>query len=410
MKKLVSILLVCLMLLSVVSAFAEGKIEFWNDKLANTDPATVDSLASALEADSGVQVEIVSYPDVAAYQTALQQSIKDASAPGMFTWWNGDQLNTLIKNDLLVDLTDEWANYYVPSGVSADVAASLSYEGKVYAAPYGVLNNTVVYNKRAFEKVGIAAVPATFDEFLADCEKLKAAGITPIGLKNDSWAGFIWFQQLLVAYDVDLYTGVCDGSIRYTDERILNVMKVWRDMFDKGYFGAPIHYADNAKAFAKDEIAMVLEPSLYLPQLVNDYGMVSGTDFDALAVPSATGKKSVVFFEVSPLVIPKATADVEAAKKVVRAFVMAGAQQVMSNEIGMPASAAAEITDPTTAKMASFGNDAEHIQLVLRYYESTPAELRDVALDELAKFIYSGAPAEEVLANIQKKADEVFGK
>ena len=33
-----------------------------------------------------------------------------------------------------------------------------------------------------------------------------------------------------------------------------------------------------------------------------------------------------------------------------------------------------------------------------------------VALDELAKFIYSGAPAEEILANIQKKADEVFGK
>lgn len=410
MKKLVSILLVCLMLLSTVSAFAEGKIEFWNDKLANTDPATVDNLSVALETDSGVQVEIISYPDVAAYQTALQQSIKDASAPGMFTWWNGDQLNTLIKNDLLVDLTDEWANYYVPSGVSADVAASLSYDGKAYAAPYTVLNNTVVYNKRAFAKAGIEAVPATFDEFLADCEKLKAAGITPIALKNDSWAGFIWFQQMLAVYDIGLYTGVCDGSIPYTDERILNVMKAWRDMFDKGYFAAPIQSADTAKAFAKDEVAMVLEPSLYLPALVNEYGMVSGTDFDALAVPSATGAKSVVFFEVSPLAIPKATADVEAAKKALRAFVMAGAQQIMANDLGMPASGSAEITDPTIAKMVSFGNDAEHIQLVLRFYESTPAELRDVALDELAKFIYSGAPAEEILSNIQKKADEVFGK
>jgi multiple sugar transport system substrate-binding protein len=188
MKKLVSTLMVSVLLLAVFSsALAEGKIEFWNDKLTNTDPAILTNLADALQTDSGVQVDIVSYPDVAAYQTAMQQSIKDASAPGMFTWWNGDQLNTLAKHGLLVDLTDEWTNYYIPSGVSADVQAALSYEGKAYAAPYTILNNTVIYNKRAFAKAGIEALPATFDEFLADCEKLKAAGVTPIALKNDSW-------------------------------------------------------------------------------------------------------------------------------------------------------------------------------------------------------------------------------
>lgn len=411
MKKLVSTLLALVLLLATFSAaLAEGKIEFWNDKLVNADPATLDHLSAALQADSGVQVDIVSYPDVAAYQTAMQQSIKDASAPGMFTWWNGDQLNTLAKNGLLVDLTDEWTNYYIPSGVSADAEAALSYEGKAYAAPYGILNNTVIYNKRAFAKAGIDAVPATFDEFLAYCAKLKAAGITPIALKNDSWAGFIWFQQMLAVYDVGLYTGVCDGSIPYTDQRIKDVMNSWKDMFDKGYFAAPIQSTDTAKAFARDEVAMVLEPSLYLPALVNEYGMVSGQDFDALAVPSANGKKSVVFFEVSPLAIPAATADVESAKKAVRAFVMAGTQNVMANEIGMPASSSAKIADPTIAKMVSFGSDPEHIQLVLRYYESTPAELRDVALDQLAKFIYSGAPVDDVLSAIQVKADEVFKK
>ncbi len=409
MKKLVAIALCCLILLAAAApVLAEGRIEFWNDKLTNTDSSILDALAGAITEASGVDVEIVSYPDVAAYQTALQQSIKDASAPGMFTWWNGDQLNTLAKNDLLLDLTEEWAEYYVPSGVSADVAESLSYDGKVYAAPYGVLNNVVIYNKKAFEKAG-AVVPTTFDEFLSNCEKLKAAGITPIALKNDSWAGFIWFQQMLAVYDVSLYTGVCDGSIKYTDERIVKVMESWKDMFDKGYFAAPIQSADTAKAFAKGEVAMVLEPTLYLPSLVNEYGLVSGEDFDAMYVPSATDAKSVVFFEVSPLAIPKATADVEAAKKAVRAFVSAGAQAVMANEIGMPASSAAEITDPTIARVVSFGGD-ENLQLVLRYYESTPAELRDVALDELAKFIYSGAPINDVLAAIQVKADEVFAK
>lgn len=391
------------------AAPAGGSVEFWNDKMTNTNSTILDNLVAAVKADSGLDVKIVSYPDVAAYQTALQQSIKEPSAPAAFTWWNGDQLNTLAKNGLLEDLTEEWEKYYIPAGVSPDVADSLSYEGKIYAAPYGVLNNTIVYNKRAFEKAG-CEVPTTFDEFLAVCEKLKAAGITPIGLKDDSWAGFIWFQQFLAAHDPQLYTGVCDGSLPYTDQKIVDVMNVWRGMLDKGYFASPVKALDMQKAFSQDETAMMLEPTLTIPTLVKDYGMVSGQDFDAFALPSASGGKSVVFFEVSPLAIPAATKDKEAAKQFVRSFVNAGPQKVMANEIGMAASGKAEINDPTIAKMSGYSTDSEKYQLILRYYENTPAELRDVALDELAKFIYSGAPTDQVLATIQAKADETFKK
>lgn len=406
MKKALLLFLAVLMLLTSVPALAS--VEFWNDKLTTIDPTFVENLTNALSESSGLDVEIVSYPDVAAYQTAMQQSISDSTAPAMFTWWNGDQLETLIKNDLLVDLTDEWENYYVDLGVSPDVADSLSYEGRVYAAPYAVLNNSVIYNKRAFETAG-CEVPTTFDEFLDVCQKLVDAGITPIALKNDSWAGFIWFQQLLAVHDVELYFGICDGSIPYTDERIVEVMNVWRDMFDKGYFAAPVQSLDTAKAFARDEVAMVLEPTIYIPPLVNEYGMVSGEDFDVMVVPSLTGENNVVFFEVSPLAIPKATADVEAAKQLVRAFLDTEAQTIMANDVGMPASTSGEINDAATQHMNDLGND-ENVQLVLRYYESTPAELRDFALDELAKFIYSGAPVDEVLTAIQGKADEVFAE
>lgn len=408
MKKIVALVLSCLFLLTAVSAFAEGKVEFWNDKTANLDGAILENLTNALNANSGLDMEIIGYPDVASYQTAIQQSISDSSAPAMFTWWNGFQLETLARNDLLVDLTEEWEQYYVPSGVSADVAAALTVDGKIVAAPYAVLNNTVIYNKRAFEKVG-CDVPTTFDEFLDLCAKLVEAGITPIALKNDSWAGFIWFQQLLAVYDIDLYFGVCDGSIPYTDERIVEVMNAWRDMFDKGYFAAPIQSTDTAKAFAKDEVAMVLEPPIYIPTLTNEFGLVSGEDFDALVVPSITGETNIMFYEVSPLAIPKATADIDAAKAAVRGFLSGEVQTIMANDLGMPASSSGEINDPTTQHMTDLGNQ-DNVRMVLRYYESTPAEIRDVALDELAKFIYSGAPTDEVLAAIQAKADEIFGK
>ena len=154
---------------------------------------------------------------------------------------------------------------------------------------------------------------------------------------------------------------------------------------------------------------MVLEPPIYIPTLVNEYGMVSGEDFDAMVVPNFEGKDNVMFFEVSPLCIPKATADIEAAKLAVRTFLGANVQTIMANDTGMPASTSGDIQDVTTRNMNAFGDD-DNVRLVLRYYESTPAELRDVALDELAKFIYSGAPVDEILSAIQVKADEVFAK
>ena len=46
--------------------------------------------------------------------------------------------------------------------------------------------------------------------------------------------------------------------------------------------------------------------------------------------------------------------------------------------------------------------------MYLRYYENTPEDIRNYALDELSRFMYSGADIDEVLGNIQKKADEVW--
>src|SRR5690606_22761063 len=83
-----------------------GKVDFWLDKLGDAEKAA--RLAEAWKNDSGIEIELTNYPDVAAYQTAIQQTIDDPGAPGLFTWWSGPQLETLAKNGKLADLTAEW--------------------------------------------------------------------------------------------------------------------------------------------------------------------------------------------------------------------------------------------------------------------------------------------------------------
>ena len=298
MKKLVSLALCTAMLgstipgMNIAAAETTGKTEFWNDKMANTDQSKLDQMQESIKDLSGIDVELIAYPDTASYQTAMQQSIRTEDAPGLFTWWSGSQLETLVKEGLVEDMTDFWDEYVIPNGVSADVADSLTFDGKIYGVPYSIIYNTIIYNKDIFNQYGLEE-PQTFDEFLTVCQTLLDNGVTPIALKSDSWAGFIWFQAMLAAYDPALYEGICDGSIAYTDEKVVEVMNQWKDMLDKGYFSAPMTNVDMAKSVATGSVAMELEPNYEATTIVNDYGLDSKEDLGTFVLPSVDGAKKI---------------------------------------------------------------------------------------------------------------------
>ncbi|SME99072.1 ABC transporter substrate-binding protein [Paenibacillus barengoltzii] len=382
-----------------------GKVDFWLDKLGDAEKAA--RLAEAWRNDSGIEVELTNYPDVAAYQTAIQQTIDDPGAPGLFTWWSGPQLETLAKNGKLADLTAEWDNY-IADGVSADIKDAFTVDGKVYAAPYSLRYMSVLYNVEVFEAAGVA-VPTTFEEFLEACEKIKASGVTPIGLKNDSWASFIWFQQLIAAYDPQLYIDICNGTKPYTDEAVKEVMTIWRDMFNKGYFGEPIVYSDLHKEFATGVVAMMLDDSPTVTGLQNDFGMEPGTNVDAFILPSMNGAKGTIFFEASPIVVTEASSSKEQALAALRGFYKPGTQAVMVGELGIANISSISVENGTIQRILDMTGDSSKYQLLLRFYENTPEDLRNTAIDELSRFMYSGADIDDVLNTIQAKADEVFG-
>lgn len=390
-------------------AQASGKVEFWNDKFLNMEQSDLDKIMGSIEDISGVTVESITYPDTAAYQTAMQQSINGADAPGLFTWWSGPQLKTLAENGLLEDLTDLWPEYVEKNGVSKDIAESFTVDGKIYAVPYSVIYNTIIYNKNVFEQYDLKT-PTTFDEFLDVCKTLKDNGVTPIALKNDSWAGFIWFQAMLAAFDPQLYQDVCDGTKAYTDKDVVTVMNKWKEMLDAGYFSTPMTIQDMDKSLASGKTAMQLEPNYETGVLVKEYGMVAGEDIGTFVVPSMNGTKGVVFYEVSPLCVAKASKDKEQAVTVLKSWFTKENQTVLTEVTNNVNTSEVKTDNACVNEMISYSTDSEHYQMMLRYYENTPEEIRNVALDELMKFELGNANVDDVLAAIQAKADEVFGK
>lgn len=383
-----------------------GEVTFWNDKLGTAE--IVKKVSDAWSASSGLTIEMYNYVDAASYQTAMSQTIDNAdAAPNVFTWWSGEQLESLATSGKLLELDDVWEKI-IAMGVSPDVKDALSYNGHAYAVPYSLLNNVCIYNKDAFAKAGITDTPKTFDEFLEACQKLVDAGITPIGLKNDSWASFIWFQALVASYDPSLYLAVSDGSIKYTDERMVEVLAIWQDMLDKGYFADPVAHVDSIKRIALGECAIFIEPQGEVTGLERDYGMASGDNIDAFALPSMNGGKAAIFFEVAPMAIPAVVKEQEASKKLLEGYYTEETQNVTLSEQGIVLTNTVNIKDPTLAKINEMVADTDNYQSILRYYENTPSVLRDYALDELAKFMDGQQDANTTLGNIQVKADETF--
>lgn len=386
-----------------------GTVEFWNDKLAYAEQSSLDAMTGAISTASGYTLDMVPYPDTASYQTALQQTIRDEKAPGLLTWWSGPQLQTLAENGLVEDLTDVWNNCIFDAGVSQGVADAFTFDGKIYAAPWSVLYNTILYNKTVFDQYGLKE-PETFDEFIQLCEDLKANGVTPISLKSDSWAGFIWFQALLAAKDAELYKGVCDGSIKYTDERIAEVMEIWKDMLDKDYFSVPMDYTTDVKtAFAKGEVAMMLEPHVEMTGMRKDFGMVEGESIDAFVLPAMDGGKRTIFFEAAPLCVSSYSGQKEDAIKILEGWYSEDVQNMFQKEFGYTNTSKVNVESSPVKKILAATGDADNYQLILRFYENTPDKLRDVALDEFMKFQLKNSSVEEMLSAIQAEADATFG-
>ena len=108
-------------------------------------------------------------------------------------------------------------NALVASG--DEVFSQQTYDGKIYAVPLNIAAACCFYNTEMFEAAG-AKVPTNWSEMLDACEKLQAAGYTPITIS----AGTAWCLSMVAGYlceskGVDL-AAIADGSGTWEDGKL----------------------------------------------------------------------------------------------------------------------------------------------------------------------------------------------
>ncbi|MFQ5892688.1 MAG: extracellular solute-binding protein [Nitrospinota bacterium] len=191
-------------------------------------------------------------------------------------------------------------------------------DGVLYGFPLGAQSKgTIWYDRQFFAANGYTALTAadSFTQLLALTDQIRNAGVVPpwsIGVESgeaSGWPGTDWIQQIILNEPggVEVYDGLIDGSIPFTDPR---VKAAWEKFGQIALLPANTVQGGGAGINATFFIDSVLPPfrspseaaMVYMGDFARNFitgefpGLVAGTDFDFFPWPggAVTGGANVV--------------------------------------------------------------------------------------------------------------------
>ena len=145
-----------------------------------------------------IKLEVEEIPSDQAYLDKMKILASSGDLPDVVEGKNGVD-EVLAKSGYMLDLLpelnadNEWKQDIGEGAIKVNMV-----DGKEYFVAWGGGSAGYFYNKEYFEKVGIKPAE-TWDEFLSNCEKLKAAGITPLALMSgeNAWTTNLFLGSIV---------------------------------------------------------------------------------------------------------------------------------------------------------------------------------------------------------------------
>lgn len=242
------------------------------------------TLAAAATAVQAVTIE-VGYPYSALFDVTFQRIMPlfkkahpDIEVKFRATYDNyEDATNTVLREavaDKMPDVTFQGLNrqaLLVEKGIAKSLEPFIAKEanfskegyhqamlelgtfgGKVHGLPFAVSLPVGYYNMDALKKAGITTLPTTWDEVIANCDKLRAAGYKNPLFWGWNITGNWFFQALLWSQGTPI---VKDGKVNFDGPEGLAALETMKKLF-RGCKMLNLSVGDAGKPFAAGEVAM----------------------------------------------------------------------------------------------------------------------------------------------------------
>ncbi|MEW1841831.1 extracellular solute-binding protein [Nonomuraea angiospora] len=365
-----------------------------------------------MKANPKIKIETETRPPGSEGDNIVKTRLSTGDMTDVFAYNSGSLLQALNPSQTLVDLAGD----PVIQNVQKDFLPVVSQGDHVFGVPSGTaLGGGILYNRKVYEKLGLQ-VPKTWDEFMANNEKIKAAGIAPvISTFKDTWTSqlfvlgdFYNVQAAAPNFAADYTAGKAKFA---TTPAALAGFQHLADVKAKGYLNEGFGSAtadQGMKMLVEGKGAHYPMLSAQVPPLVDTMPQAA-TDVGFFGIPGTDpAKNGATLWEPGGVYIPKTTKNLDAAKKFL-AFVASPAATEAVSKVVQP-------SGPYRITGAKLPDDAVQVAKDLQAYidrsATAPAleflsPVKGPSLEQITVAVGSGlTPAAEGAAQYDKDVEK----
>ena len=245
--------------LMAMPAHAATELTFWSWR--PEDKAFYEAQAANFQAATGISVKFTPYV-ATEYNAILATALTAGKGPDVMQIraYGGMANLSDAGNFLALTTKDVPALAKIPAGT---LAGTQGYTNKSqFGLPYATSVLGVMYNPDLLKKAGVKALPTTWASFLATLDKVKAAGILPLGNGSGYAPGMeqLWGAVGPTWYGGnDFYKQVVAGNKTFTDKNFIASLQAVKDLvayFPAGHEG--LDYNTARGLFANEKAAFYI--------------------------------------------------------------------------------------------------------------------------------------------------------
>jgi len=237
-------------------------IKLWHNSTSEFLKQKMDEFNDTIGKEKGIQIDFRTMGD---YADALKVALAADQGPELYMFV-GTVKDPFINSGWMLPLEDFPQSAEFLKGYEGLIIPEYNtYKDKTYSVPFRVITTKMLYNKRLFEKAGIADVPKTWDEVVEAARKITEVGegrefgygthLKDAGSMGGKWSNAVMFAPSVghMGYDFT------KGEYHFSDftpilEKIVQ-MKNEKSIFP----GAEGMGLDNLRAqFAEGRVGMMM--------------------------------------------------------------------------------------------------------------------------------------------------------
>jgi multiple sugar transport system substrate-binding protein len=392
---------------STGSSGGGGTVTFGSNASDAIPKAGYANFAAAFKKKSKDTVNI-STSDHNSFQDKITNYLQ-GSPDDAFTWFAGYRMQYIAKKGLVGDVSDVWDK--VGSNYSdALKKASTGADGKQYFVPNYNYPWGFFYRKSVWQSAGWE-VPATFDDLIALCKKMKAKGIIPIEFADkDAWPACGTFDYLNMRINgYQFHVDLCAHKEAWNSSQVTEVFDTWKQMLPyQDPNAAGLTWQEGAQKLASKKAGMMLLGS-FITQQFTDAATLADIAFFPFPAVKVEGTDAVEA-PIDGLMLSKKGAQNQAAKDLL-AFMGTGAGQ--EAYYAKDKSNIMTAKDADTSGYSTFTKELSTVianaKSISQFFDrdALPAMASNVLEPAMLNFIKSGTIN---LANIEAQAKTLYAQ